>query len=104
MYYIIEAKSKQYKVNVGDVLQVDFIDKNKGETYDDLKVLMYRNKDQCKIGSPYIDGAKVKAVVEEQKKDPKILSVRYKPKTGSKKVRGHRQKKTSIKIESIEGV
>ena len=101
MYAIIETGGKQYKVSVGDVVFVEKLDVNEGDTYTFDKVLAISDENGSVIGEPYIDKATVGGMVLAQGKDKKIIIFKYKPKKGYKKKTGHRQPHTKIQIESI---
>ena len=103
MYTIVEIKGKQYKAEVGSTLSVDHIDEKPGEPVEGIKVLLWKKEKEVKLGTPYLEEVKVSASVVSQKKDKKIKVVHYKPKINYKKIHGHRQKKTEVKIERIEG-
>jgi large subunit ribosomal protein L21 len=100
MYAIIEFKGKQYKAEKGIVLKVDRIDAEPGAQLDIDSVLLVSD-DTVKIGAPYVNGAKVSAVLESHGKDRKIIVFKYKPKKDYRRKRGHRQQFSLIKIEDI---
>lgn len=103
MFSIVEIKGKQYRVEEGASVSVDRIDQEPGSSYDDIKVLMHHKKEgESKIGQPYLDDVKVTAKVVEEERAEKVTAVRYKPKAGYTKRRGHRQKYTVLSIESIK--
>ena len=99
MYAIVKTGGKQYKVAQGDVLFVEKLEANEGDTVVFDKVLFADGK----IGKPFVEGAKVTGVVEKQGKGKKITIVKYKPKKSStRRKQGHRQPYTRVKIEAIE--
>lgn len=100
MYAIIETGGKQYKVSEGDVLFIEKLDVNEGETVKFDKVLAVGGDDMV-IGTPVVEGASVSATVLENGKAKKIIVFKYKPKKGSKTKQGHRQPYTKVKIEKI---
>ena len=103
MYAIIETGGKQYKVNEGDVLFVEKLDKEEGETvvFDCVKAIS--TGDKLEIGAPTVAGAKVTANVLKNGKAKKIYVMKYKAKKNEKKKIGHRQPYTKVQIVSIEG-
>ncbi|HCV54639.1 50S ribosomal protein L21 [Galactobacillus timonensis] len=103
MYAIIETGGKQVKVEKDSVIYVEKLDVEPGaEVVFDKVILVSDNG--TKIGTPYVEGAKVTAKVEKQGKEKKIRIFKYKPKKGSTRRRqGHRQPYTKLTIESIEG-
>ena len=103
MYAIIETGGKQYKVNEGDILFVEKLDKEEGETvvFDCVKAISAGEK--LEIGAPTVAGAKVTANVLKNGKAKKIYVMKYKSKKNEKKKIGHRQPYTKVQIVSIEG-
>ncbi len=97
---VITTGGKQYLVSVGDSVEVELIDsKDNKVTFEPL--LVFDDKD-VKIGTPVVKDAKVTAEITEQdKQTDKVTSIRYKAKKRVHKVRGHRQRKTTIKITKI---
>ena len=103
MYALIEFKGKQYKAEKGALLQVDKIDAEPGSAVDIDSVLLVSG-DSVSVGSPYVQGAKVQAVVEGHKKADKIIVFKYMPKKDYRRKQGHRQQYSVIKIQDIVGV
>ena len=103
MYAIIETGGKQYKVNEGDIIFVEKLEKNEGETvvFDCVKAISAGDK--LEIGAPTVAGAKVTANVLKNGKAKKIYVMKYKSKKNEKKKIGHRQPYTKVQIVSIEG-
>lgn len=99
MFAIIETGGKQYKVSEGDVLFIEKLDVEAESEVVFDKVLMVNEK----IGTPYVEGAKVKATVVKNGKAKKIIVYKYKSKKNYHKKQGHRQPYTKVKITAIEG-
>src|SRR5918997_432804 len=93
MYAILETGGKQYKVQSGDVIEVERLDGDVGSQIELGRVLMLGGADgeSPRFGSPAIDGAKVLAEVVEQGKGEKIIIFKYKPKVRYRRKTGHRQ-------------
>ena len=81
MYAVIETGGKQYRVQEGDVVFTD---------------------DGAKVGTPYVEGAKVAATTVKEGRGKKITVYKYKSKKGYHKKQGHRQYFTKLKIDSIQ--
>ena len=101
MYAIIKTGGKQYKVSEGELVRVEKLAYEVGETVDFDQVLLVSNDGELKVGSPLVEGAKVSATVEDQNKNKKIVVFKYKPKKQYRKKHGHRQPYTLVKINSI---
>jgi len=103
MYAIVETGGKQYKVAPGEIIKVEKIEGERGQAVELDKVLVVAGDKQVNVGTPYVENAKVKAVIEEQGKDNKIIVFKYKNKRKqSRRKYGHRQLFTTLRIESIE--
>ena len=100
MYAIIRAGGKQYKVEAGDTVRVDKLEKSLGDQFDLAEVLMVGG-DKSFVGSPLVQGAKVTAVVTRQAKAPKIIVFKKKRRQGYRRMQGHRQLFTELFIQSI---
>ena len=102
MYAIVEIKGKQYKVEKGAVLEVDKIEAAPGSAVDIDSVILVSGE-TVTVGSPYVPGVKVSAVVEAHKKARKIIVFKYIPKKDYRRKKGHRQQYSVIKIQDIIG-
>ena len=99
MYAIIQTGGKQEKVSVGDVLTVEHIDNKKDVTFSHILVVC--DADKIEVGRPYVKGAKVNAEVVEQIRGEKSVSFKYRKRKSSRRIHGHRQNLTRIKITDI---
>jgi large subunit ribosomal protein L21 len=104
MYALIEIKGKQYKAEKGGLLKVDLFENDKGSSVELGNVLLVSGDSGVKVGSPYVEGVKVKAVVEEHGRDKKIIGFKYKKRKNYRRTWGHRQSFTVLKVEEIAGV
>lgn len=101
MYAIIKDSGKQFKVEEGQQLEVDFRDAEPGTKIEFDSVLALSDDDGLKFGQPILDGASVTAEVVETIKGPKITVVKFRRRKNSKRKTGHRQKYTKVRIEKI---
>ncbi len=101
MFAIIETGGKQYKVNEGDVVFIEKLDLNNGDSVSFNRVLAVGGGSSLKAGTPCVDGASVKATVIKNGKSKKIHILRYKSKKNEKKKIGHRQPYTKVQINQI---
>ena len=101
MYAIIETGGKQVRVEVGSKIYVEKLEAEVGSTITIDKVLLVGDK-TVKVGTPYVEGAKVTAKVEKQGLNRKIRVFKYKSKSTEHKTIGHRQPYTCLVIESIK--
>jgi large subunit ribosomal protein L21 len=101
VYAIVRAGGRQEKVSVGDVLIIDKVSAQAGDTVDLTPLLVV---DGSTITSDADKLAKVTVTAEVVKpaKGPKITIMKYKNKTGYKKRQGHRQHLTQVKVTAIE--
>ena len=99
-FAVIETGGKQYKVKEGDVIFVEKLDVNEGDTVTFDKVVAVAG-DSFKVGTPTVEGATVTGNVLRQGKAKKIYVFKYKSKKNEKKKQGHRQPYTKIQIDKI---
>jgi large subunit ribosomal protein L21 len=108
MYAVIEQGSKQYKVAEGDCLNIDLTDVSPdAKTIELDKVLLISDGKEVKVGTPFLEGAKVVAsfrttAEEAVIKDKKLYPVYFRRRKNSKKRIGHRQKYLQVVIDKIE--
>tara|TARA_B100000959_G_C14416147_1_gene392511 strand:+ start:13 stop:330 length:318 start_codon:yes stop_codon:yes gene_type:complete len=99
----IQTQGSQFTVEQGDKLFVNrFPEAKEGDIVDIDKVLMLVDDGKLSFGSPYVEGASVKAKILENKKDKKVIVFKKKRRKGYKRRKGHRQQISVIEIESIE--
>lgn len=103
VYAVIETGGKQYRVTQGDILRVEKIPGNRGDTVVFDKVLLIGNETVV-AGSPYLQNFVVKATVLHQGKGRKVRVLKYKAKSNYRRRYGHRQPFTEVRISSIEPV
>ena len=102
-YAVIETGGKQYRVQPGDVIDVERLtDSEPGDTVRFDKVLLLSQEGDVTVGTPTVAGAQVVAKVEAEGKAKKILVFKYKPKIRYRRKRGHRQRYSRLAIEGIE--
>ena len=99
MYAIIATGGKQYKVSEGDVIKVEKLNAEAGNTVTFDNVIAFSN-DSLKVGAD-VANATVTATVMEQGRGKKVIVYKYKRKTGYHKKNGHRQAYTQVKIDKI---
>ena len=100
MYAVIATGGKQYKVSEGDTVRVEKLEGEVGSKVEISEVLMVGG-DDLKIGAPHVEKAKVTGLIVEQGKAKKILVFKKKRRKGYRKMQGHRQQYTALKIEKI---
>ena len=103
MYAVIQTGGKQYKVTEGEVLRVEKLAGQAGDKVTIDQVLMIKDDNGVRIGSPIVQDARVTAEVMEQGRGKQIVVYKYKRRKNYRRKQGHRQAFTKIKIEKIEG-
>lgn len=103
MQAVIVTGGKQYTVKEGDVIYVEKLGAEAGETVVFDQVLAIVDGASSKFGAPTVDGASVKASVVKNGKGKKVVVFKYRPKKDSKSHQGHRQPYTKVQIDKING-
>jgi len=99
---IIKTGGKQYIVRPGKQIKIEKIGgKNEGDKIAFDKVLLCKKDEKVKIGTPFVEQAKVEGEIIEQGRDRKIIILKYKSKTRRKTKRGHRQTFMKARIDKI---
>ncbi len=101
MYAVIKTGGKQYKVSEGDILRVEKLDVEAGDTVSFDEVLMIGGEGDALVGSPAIDGAKVTAEVLDVRKDKKVLVFKKRRRQNYRRKAGHRQWLTVVSVAEI---
>lgn len=104
MFAVIETGGKQYLIETGTLVKIEKLDVEAGKEVVFDKILLLANDEgtQVKIGTPYIEGASIAADVEAQGRSKKIRVVKFKNKVRYKRVQGHRQNFTKIKVKEVK--
>ncbi len=102
MYAVIKTGGKQFQVSEGDVIQVEKLEGQPGDTVKIDEVLMLRTDSDVKIGTPLVEGAAVSATILDQTKGKKIIVYKFKRRKDYRRKQGHRQKYTKLRIDAIK--
>jgi len=101
MFAVLKTGGKQYRVVANEVLTVEKLTAEAGETVEFQEILMLGG-DEPRVGAPFVAGATVKAEVLEQFRGPKVISFKKRRrKHSSQRKRGHRQYLTRVRITEI---
>jgi large subunit ribosomal protein L21 len=100
MYAVIVSGGKQYKVSEGDVVRVETLPAEVGDTVELDNVLLVHGSAGVSVGKPYVEGAKVTATVKSQSRAKKIIV--FKHHKNYKRTQGHRQNYTALHIDKIQ--
>ncbi|MEI8349101.1 MAG: 50S ribosomal protein L21 [Candidatus Omnitrophota bacterium] len=100
MWAIVEIGKKQYWVEKGLQIEVERLPNKEGELNFDT-VLLVADGENVSLGAPYVDKAKVKAEIVKEVKGNKVISYKYRRRKKSRRIRGHRQIYTLLKISDI---
>jgi len=101
VYAIVRSGGRQYKVEVGDVVDINKVTDKVGGSVQ-LQPLLLVDGDAITSAKKDLDNVSVTAEVLGETKGPKIHILKYKNKTGYRKRQGHRQKYTQVKVTGIE--
>lgn len=101
MYAVIEVGGKQYRVSEGETIEVERLPLEVGKTLSIDRVLLLGGDGQLKVGTPTVEGARVKARVMEHGRGRKVIVFKFRPRSGYQRKHGHRQEYTRLAIESI---
>jgi large subunit ribosomal protein L21 len=102
MYAVIATGGKQYRVKEGDVIFVEKLNANEGDTVEVGEVLAVGKEGDIQFGSPLVSGAKVILRVLAQDKNRKIIVFKFKAKKNYRRKTGHRQPYTKVAVEKIQ--
>jgi large subunit ribosomal protein L21 len=101
MFAVIKSGGRQYKVSVGQTLEVNRLPVEVGEQVHFNEVLLISDANNTLIGSPLVENATVLATATKQGRGEKLIVFRYKPKKRIRHRRGHRQELTILTIDDI---
>jgi large subunit ribosomal protein L21 len=101
MYAIIASGGKQHKVAEGEILQIEKLDIESGQSVEFDKVLMVADGENIDIGAPYLEKAKVLGEIVEHGRGEKVHIIKFRRRKHFLKHTGHRQDFTKVKITKI---
>jgi len=101
MFAVVQAGNSQFKVSEGDIIQVNRLDYEKGQSIVLDKVLLYSDGKNVKLGQPYLKDVQVRADVLNHMRAPKVIAFKYRKRKDSARTHGHRQDLTTVKIAKI---
>lgn len=101
MYAIIKTGGKQYRVAVGDIIDIELLTADQGSQVEFGDVLFAYDGSKAQVGKPSIPNFLVYGEILGTVKDQKITSLKYKPSHNQCRKWGHRQKKTRVRITGI---
>lgn len=102
MYAVVKSGGKQYRVEEGQVLRVEKIPGDVGQSIDFDEVLMFSDGETTTIGQPQIENVTVSGRIVEQGKASKIIVFKFKRRKRFRRKNGHRQPFTAIQIDKIQ--
>ena len=101
MLAVFKTGGKQYSVKAGQILKVEKLEGEKGDSISFKDVLAVSEETQNTIGSPLVEGAVVEAKILDQIRDKKIIVFKKRKRQNYRSTQGHRQYLTVLKIETI---
>ena len=101
MYAVVETGGKQYRVQAGDVLRIERLEGEPGREVVLEKVHMVGDGNSLRFGAPLVAGASVSAEILSQARADKVLVFKLKSKKNERRMRGHRQYYTEIRVKEI---
>ncbi|MGG4605627.1 50S ribosomal protein L21 [Alcaligenaceae bacterium 429] len=101
MYAVIKTGGKQYRVTTGQKLKIEQIPADIGQEISLDQVLSVGEGESLQVGTPFVNGAVVKATVLAQGRHPKIKIFKMRRRKGYRKTQGHRQNYTEVRIEAV---
>jgi len=102
MYAIISDGGRQYKVEEGQILDIDLREASVGDKVNFDRVLAFRDDDGLKVGKPVLKKASVTAEIVAVAQGPKLIVQKFRRRKNSRRKTGHRQLFTQVKINKIE--
>jgi large subunit ribosomal protein L21 len=100
-YVIFKRGSRQYRVQEGDVIDIDLIEAEKGAQVTFEEILFVGDEKNLHVGNPSVKDYKIQCEVLGEIAGPKITSIKYKPSHNQVRKFGHRQHYTRLKVVGI---
>lgn len=103
MYAVIKTGGKQYRVAQNDLVTIERLEGEAGNTVEFAEVLMVGEGENVKVGAPFVSGAKVTAELVDQARGPKVIAFKKRRRKNSRRKKGHRQHVSLVRITGITG-
>jgi large subunit ribosomal protein L21 len=100
-YAVIRTGGKQYRVSPGTLLRVERLEGDVGSAIEFTEVLLTSGDDAVRVGTPLVDGARVRGEIVAQARARKILVFKKKRRKNYRRRRGHRQYVTTVRVIEI---
>ncbi len=101
MYAIIRTGNRQYRAEVGKLIDVERLPNPVSDSFEISDVLLVGDDDNTVIGQPNVEGARVKVTVVDQFRAKKVIVFKYRQRTNYRRKRGHRQYYTRLRVDDI---
>jgi large subunit ribosomal protein L21 len=102
MYAVIKSGARQYRVEEGAELSLEKLTIAEGETVTFEEVLLFRDESGVRVGTPLVEGVSVEGTVLKQARTRKTLVFKFKRRKNYKRLQGHRQQVTTVRIDKIK--
>lgn len=102
MHAVIETGGKQYRVTIGDEIEIEKLESKAGDKVN-FPVLLIEDGEAVKLGKPRLEGVQVTGEIVDQVKGPKLIAYTFRKRKSSERKVGHRQPLTLVKITDIKG-
>jgi len=101
MYAIIQTGGKQYRVEKGDIIDVELLGETPEKSVEFKEIIILNDGKETKVGLPSIEKCTVKGEILAETLGPKVIAYKYKRRKNYHRKRGHRQKYSRVKITDI---
>jgi len=98
---VIKTGGKQYLISVGQKIKIEKVEKEREIVFNEV-LLLARDK-EIKIGTPFVEGAKVSGKILGNVKGKKVTILKHRPRSSYRVKKGHRQIYTEVQISKIDG-
>jgi large subunit ribosomal protein L21 len=102
MYAVVRSGGKQLRVSPGAAVRVEKLPGQVGDAIEFGEVLLIGGEGETRIGTPLVEGARVRGTIQAQGRGPKIVVFKQKRRKNYRRKQGHRQDFTEVRVESIE--
>ncbi len=101
MYAVVKTGGREYRVSIGDLIQVEKLEGNVGDQVELKEVLMVSKEGEAQIGTPRLTNVVIKGEIVREGKGEKVLTYKMKKRKNYRRFKGHRQTYTYLKINDI---